>query len=179
MAPGTRNKFGAPIFKPKVSVQFRLYSECHDWSAATISACYGQVASTVFQVLAMTQPGIEPSLYSWLSTRHLRCFGNKFTVPNLPYESTCDIVGTFQRPSMSRHPEYFSPFTLLRYALICTCIADIFNHCVQNGVFPDKLKLTKVILFFNSSAKDVASNYRSISILPHFSKTSEKLIPEN
>jgi len=30
--------------------------------------------------------------------------------------------------------------------IICTYLTDIFHHCVQNGVFPDKLKLVKVIL---------------------------------
>ena len=32
--------------------------------------------------------------------------------------------------------------------IICTYIADIFNNCVQNGFFPDKLKLAKVIPIF-------------------------------
>jgi len=53
-------------------------------------------------------------------------------------------------------------------------LADIFNHCVQNGVFPDKLKLAKVIPVFKSGAKGIAFNYRPISILSHFSKIFEK-----
>ena len=43
-------------------------------------------------------------------------------------------------------------------------LADIFNNCLQNGIFPDKLKLAKVIPIFKSGAKDIASNYRPISI---------------
>jgi len=39
---------------------------------------------------------------------------------------------------------------------------------VQNGIFPDKLKLAKVIPIFKSGAKDIASNYRPISILSPF-----------
>ena len=60
---------------------------------------------------------------------------------------------------------------------ICTYLADIFNHCIQNGVFPDKLKLAwqryrwsgklaklaKVIPVFKSGAKDIASNYKPMS----------------
>jgi len=58
-------------------------------------------------------------------------------------------------------------------------LTDIFNNCVQNGIFPDKLKLAKVIPIFNSGAKDIASNYRPISILSHFSKIFEKLMHKN
>ena len=64
-------------------------------------------------------------------------------------------------------------------AVICTYLADIFNNCVQNDVFPDKLKLAKVIPVFKSGAKDIASNYRPISILSYFSKIFEKLMHKN
>ena len=60
-----------------------------------------------------------------------------------------------------------------------TYLANIFNHCVQNGVFPDKSKLAKVIPVFKSGANDIASNSRPISILSHFSKIFEKLVLKN
>jgi len=37
-------------------------------------------------------------------------------------------------------------------------LTDKFNNCVQNGIFPDKLKLAKVIPIFKFGAKDIASN---------------------
>jgi len=43
--------------------------------------------------------------------------------------------------------------------IICTYLSDIFNNCVQNGTFPDKLKLAKVSPVYKSGAKDIASNY--------------------
>jgi len=58
-------------------------------------------------------------------------------------------------------------------------LADTFNHCVQNKVFTDKLKLAKVIPVFKSGAKDITPNYRPITNLSHFSKTFEKLIHKN
>jgi len=47
---------------------------------------------------------------------------------------------------------YDIPFILVKLSknIICTYLADIFNHCVQNGVFPDKFKLAKVIPVFKS-----------------------------
>ena len=76
---------------------------------------------------------------------------------------------------------YDIPVRLVKLSknIICTYLAAIFNNCVQNGIFPDKLKLAKIIPIFKSGAKDIASNYRPISILSHFSKIFEKLMHKN
>jgi len=55
--------------------------------------------------------------------------------------------------------------------IICMSLylADIFNHCVQNGVLPDKLKLVRVILVFKLGAKNIASSYWiTINFIPLF-----------
>jgi len=59
---------------------------------------------------------------------------------------------------------YDIPVRLVKLSknILCTYLADIFNNCMQNGVFPDKLKVAKVIPIFESGAKDIASNYRPI-----------------
>jgi len=58
---------------------------------------------------------------------------------------------------------YDIPVKLVKLSenIICTYLADIFNNCIQNGAFPDKLKLSKVIPIFKSGAKDIAPNYRT------------------
>ena len=55
---------------------------------------------------------------------------------------------------------YDMPVRLVKLSknIICTYFADIFNNCVQNGIFSDKLILAKVIPIFESGAKDIASN---------------------
>lgn len=59
-------------------------------------------------------------------------------------------------------------------------IAIIFKHIInlsfRKGVFPDKLKLAKVIPVHKSGSKEDINNYRPISILPVFSKIMEKAI---
>ena len=52
----------------------------------------------------------------------------------------------------------------------------IFNLSVQQGVFPDKLKIAKVTPIFKSGSKESANNYRPISVLPCFSKLFERII---
>ena len=52
------------------------------------------------------------------------------------------------------------------------------NVSFQTGVFPDKMKIAKVVPLFKSGEKNVFTNYRPISLLPQFSKILEKLYNE-
>ena len=51
----------------------------------------------------------------------------------------------------------------------------ICNVFFQTGVFPSKMKIAKVVPLFKCGEKNVFTNYRPISLLPHFSKILEKL----
>ena len=51
----------------------------------------------------------------------------------------------------------------------------ICNISFSTGVFPDIMKIAKVIPLFKSGADDNFSNYRPVSLLPQLSKILEKL----
>ena len=53
---------------------------------------------------------------------------------------------------------------------------DLVNQSFQSGIFPDKLKIAKVISLFKKGNPELPSNYRQISLLPIFSKIFEKLM---
>ena len=52
----------------------------------------------------------------------------------------------------------------------------LFNNCMYSGVFPDVLKIARVIPLFKSGDQNDITNYRPISLLPVISKIFEKLI---
>ena len=59
---------------------------------------------------------------------------------------------------------------------IIPSLTCIFNQSLHTGIFPDKLKIAKVIPIFKKGSLNDISNYRPISLLPSISKNFEKLI---
>ena len=59
---------------------------------------------------------------------------------------------------------------------ICSCIADIINMSIVQGVAPEDWKSARVIPVYKSGKRDNMENYRPISILPAISKVGEKVI---
>ena len=51
----------------------------------------------------------------------------------------------------------------------------ICNKSFEDGIFPEEMKLTKVLPLFKSGPKDEFTNYRPVSLLSQFSKILEKL----
>ncbi len=52
----------------------------------------------------------------------------------------------------------------------------IINQMLNTGIFPDKLKIAKVIPIHKNEDEILFTNYRAISLLPANSKIFEKVI---
>ena len=59
---------------------------------------------------------------------------------------------------------------------ILTPLTHIINSSLSSGIFPDKLKIAKVIPIYKNGDKENVNNYRPISLLSSLSKIFEKII---
>ena len=55
-------------------------------------------------------------------------------------------------------------------------LSYIFNLSIEKGKFPDALKVAKVTPIYKKGQKDLAGNYRPISVSPVLGKIFEKII---
>ena len=60
--------------------------------------------------------------------------------------------------------------------IIAEPLCELFQCCVDQGVFPSKLKISKTIPIFKKGQKNDPNNYRPIAILPIISKIFEKIM---
>ena len=52
----------------------------------------------------------------------------------------------------------------------------LINKSFETGIFPDELKIAKIVPIFKSGDKTLVSNYKPISILSFFSKIFETIL---
>ena len=86
------------------------------------------------------------------------------TTMKLANTNSCGFDGISTNLLKIIEPAITKPLTILTNQVLCT------------GVFPDKLKIAKVIPIHTKSDATVFNNYRPISLLPAISKILEKII---
>ena len=84
------------------------------------------------------------------------------TINNLPTKNSCGFDGISTKLLKVIEPVILKSLTLL------------INQVLYSGVFPDKLKIAKVIPIFKKDDPSLFENYRPISLLPTISKVLEK-----
>ena len=55
-------------------------------------------------------------------------------------------------------------------------LSKLINFCISDGIYPDLLKVAKVIPIFKNGGRDRTTNYRPISLLSQFNKVFEKVL---
>lgn len=69
------------------------------------------------------------------------------------------------------------PTKVVKYVthIISPVLTVIYNLCIENGVFPDNLKLAIIKPLFEKKDKEDINCYRPEALLPVFSKIFEKI----
>ena len=99
----------------------------------------------------------------------------EFTIAHISEEDIIDIIVAMPKKSIGPHS---IPIQFLKIVadLIAIPLCKIINSSFTQGIFPDMLKLAKVIALFKSGSSEEVNNYRPISLLPVFDKIIEKLM---
>ena len=88
----------------------------------------------------------------------------KKTINNLPTKNSCGYDDISSKLLKVIAPLIIKPLTLL------------INQVLNTGIFPDKLKIAKVIPIYKKDDPQLFENYRPISLVPTISKVLEKII---
>jgi len=60
--------------------------------------------------------------------------------------------------------------------LLAPLLSNVISESVLDGVFPNNLKIAKVVPIFKSGDSEIPTNCRPISVLTYFSKIFEKVL---
>ena len=114
-------------------------------------------------------PKIKPQHY--LTNRNTF----ELLITHISNEEVIEIIEKLENKSVG--PQSI-PIKLLKLIpdLIIAPLCDIINQSFITGIFPDSLKLSKVIPIHKEGATDDLNNYRPISLLSIFDKIIEKLM---
>ena len=137
-----------------------------------ISNIFNDFFVNVADDITKTIPLTPKSPLDYLSNRT----SNSLFLTPVTWIEVNDLINILN-PSKSVGPNSI-PIKLLKIlgSSIAPLLAVLVNQSFLSGIFPDKLKIAKVITLFKKGNPELPSNYRPISLLPIFSKVFEKLM---
>ena len=97
-----------------------------------------------------------------------------FALPTNAHEVS-KVISTFKNKASDLETVPVFIFKTLK-DMLSPHIAHLFNKSLNTGVFPDCLKLAKIIPIFKAGDTKLMKNYRPISMLPFLSKLFERLM---
>ena len=100
---------------------------------------------------------------------------NSISIPTITESEVTDILLSLKNSSAG-YDELPAHILKQNIVLYIKPLTHLVNTSIIKGIFPDELKIAKVIPIFKSGNKDLIENYRPISILSVFTKVFEKVM---
>ena len=114
------------------------------------------------------QPNDTPSYKNYLNAPT----DTSFSFQPIDNTVTLQLLSKLTATHSCGHDNIHVSSTVLKYISneISECITLIVNQSIMTGIYPDKLKVAKVVPIFKKENKLQLKNYRPISVLPVISK---------
>ena len=87
-----------------------------------------------------------------------------------------DAINSLKNSKSTGYDEFTIKFIKLSAPILVPALEKIFNLSIQTGVYPNSLKVAKVIPIFKKGDPTSVNNYRPISILSPINKIFEKIL---
>jgi hypothetical protein len=138
-----------------------------------IAENFNEFFSSIGENIANTLPDVNVDPMSYVT--------NHENIPLLQFEQigpvfVSDVIKSFA-PKKSLDMDGMS-MCVLKFveSTVCIPLAHIFNLSFSTGIFPSKLKVSRVTPIFKSGDPKSCDNYRPISLGNTFSKVLEKIV---
>ena len=102
-------------------------------------------------------------------------FNSIFLSPSTNAE-VCSIIDRLKNKKAQRYTDVETKFIKYGKLIISPIISNLFNLCIETGVFPNCLKIAEVIPIYKKGDQNMPTNYRPISLLSQFDKIFEKML---
>ena len=95
---------------------------------------------------------------------------------NINAKEILDTIKSLKNSNSSGHDFFTTKFVKLSAPILIPALEKIFNLALKTGVYPDSLKIAKVIPVFKKGDPSSVNNYRPISILSSINKIFKNIL---
>ena len=159
------------------NVKFNVYDDSQNLVSdpGKVSCMFNSFFIDVAKTLASKIAATGISHFMYLN----RMFGNvqsSFNFSPVTEEDIIQIIDGLDAKKATGHDGISVKLIKKCSDFVIPHLTIMFNNCIATSIFPDVLKIARVIPIYKSGDTGMVSNYRPISILPVLSKVLERLL---
>ena len=107
---------------------------------------------------------------------HTTSLCSSFCLYDTSEEEVVRLIGNLSDGKAINESDMPTKIIKLAKFVLAPILTRIFNKCINEGFYPDCLKVAEVIPIYKSGEQKICSNYQPISILLQLNKIFERIL---